>query len=159
MDYMFETGFLGTRAPFFMDFVTLIVAVLPFLIFVAIVLAGKGLFRAHRFSQLFLFVFSVVVVGYFEYGVRIGGGFETFVQGSPLSESFVFGVLLVHILISAVTLAWWVRTIVKAMRAHSNAALPGADTSGHKKAGIQTAVGIFLTSLSGVAVYFLLFVF
>lgn len=36
MNYMFEAGFLGTRAPFFMDMVTLIVAGLPLLVAAAI---------------------------------------------------------------------------------------------------------------------------
>ena len=33
MDYIFQTGFLGTRAPLFMDIVSVIVAALPFLIY------------------------------------------------------------------------------------------------------------------------------
>jgi len=45
MNYMFQPGFLGTRAPFFMDFVTLIVAFLPLLIGVAIWTAPRTGFR------------------------------------------------------------------------------------------------------------------
>ncbi|MDQ7067856.1 MAG: hypothetical protein Q9M40_07695 [Sulfurimonas sp.] len=41
MNYMFESGFLGTKAPFFMDFVTLLVALLPVLVYGAILLAKK----------------------------------------------------------------------------------------------------------------------
>jgi putative membrane protein len=43
MEYMFEVGFLGTRAPFFMDTVTLIVALLPLLIALAVTLAKGSL--------------------------------------------------------------------------------------------------------------------
>ncbi|NEW59683.1 DUF420 domain-containing protein, partial [Sulfurovum sp. bin170] len=32
MEYMFEAGFLGTRAPLFMDIIVIIVGLLPFLI-------------------------------------------------------------------------------------------------------------------------------
>ncbi|MDD3775960.1 MAG: DUF420 domain-containing protein, partial [Sulfurovaceae bacterium] len=84
MNYMFEAGFLGTRAPFFMDMVTLIVVLLPLLLSGTILLAKIGRYEAHKIAQVALFVVSVIVVGYFEYGVRIGGGFDEFVKGSSL---------------------------------------------------------------------------
>ena len=54
MEYMFQPGFLGTRAPFFMDFVTIIVTLLPLLVGFAILLAKKKMFKLHIASQLFL---------------------------------------------------------------------------------------------------------
>ena len=54
MDYIFQTGFLGTRAPLFMDIVSVIVAALPFLIYGAISLAKKGNYSAHESVQKLL---------------------------------------------------------------------------------------------------------
>jgi putative membrane protein len=159
MDYMFQPGFLGTRAPFFMDFVTLIVTLLPLLIALVILLAKKGMIRLHVVLQLFLFLFSVIIVSYFEYGVRVDGGFKAFVKESSLSESFIFWFLMLHILISIVTLVWWSRTIVTGIIAYRKNLLPGNASGRHRKLGIQGAWGIFLTSLTGLWVYLFLFLF
>ena len=159
MDYMFVPGFLGTRAPFYMDFVTLIVAFLPFLVALAIFFAKKRLIRTHIISQLLLFLFSLIVVSYFEYGVRIDGGFEKFVKGSSLPEGFIFGFLLFHIGISILTTIWWFKTIWTGIRDYQRKVLPGEQSYRHLQSGKLTAAGIFLTAFTGIWVYLFLFVF
>ena len=59
MDYMFSSGFLGTRAPFFMDVVMIIVALLPFLVAVAIGFARKYRYELHSITQTIIFIFSI----------------------------------------------------------------------------------------------------
>lgn len=159
MEYMFETGFLGTRAPFFMDVVTLIVALLPLLIFGGIMLARKGFKKLHMIVQNFIFVVSLVVIAYFEVGVRMGGGFDVFVDGTSISHSFALGVLLVHILIALVTLYFWSRTIITANRDYFKKELPGKFSVAHRVIAIKATIGIIFTSLSGIWVYMLLFVY
>ncbi len=159
MEYMFQPGFLGTRAPFFMDFVTLIVTLLPLLIALAILLARKKMFKLHIASQIFLFIFSFVVISYFEYGVRVDGGFETFVKESSLPERFIFYFLIFHIAVSIATLVWWSRTLIAGIIAYRNNTLPGSLSAAHKRLGTQSAWGIFLTSLTGLWVYLFLFVY
>lgn len=159
MDYMFQPGFLGTKAPFFMDFVTLIVAFLPFLVGVAISFAKHKKYDLHAKVQMFILVVSVVVVGYFEYGVRLGGGYETFVQNTHVSHNYLFAVLILHIFIAVLTLGIWVNTIWHALSDSRQGGLPGNYSKIHKKAGIRTFVGIVLTSLTGIWVYLLLFMF
>lgn len=151
MNYMFETGFLGTRAPFFMDFVTLIVAVLPLLMMFVISLAVKKQYKAHAILQIVLFVVSVVVFSYFEMGVRVGGGFNTFMDGSSVSHNYAFIVLVTHIIIAVSTLFVWVFTLSR-VKTH-------LDKGTHKKYGKYTFFGVTLTSLSGIWVYLLLFVY
>ena len=151
MDYMFETGFLGTRAPIFMDVVTLIVAILPLLVYGAIRFAIKKQYKAHFISQIIIFVVSVIVLTYFETGVRIGGGFDAFIEESSVSHNYAFVVLLVHIAISVVTLALWITTIMKAKK--------HLQQNKHKNIAKATFTGIVLTSLSGIWVYLLLFVY
>jgi len=159
MDYMFQAGFLGTRAPFFMDFVTIIVAILPFLVLIAISMAKVKAYKLHAITQTIIFVISVVVVGYFEYGVRLGGGFNAFMQESHTSHTYALWVLIVHIIIAIVSLILWAKTLVKAYKASQYRRLPGKESVQHKKAGIYTFIGIFLTGTTGLWVYVLLFVY
>lgn len=149
--YMFDIGFLGTRAPFFMDVVTLIVALLPLLVIGAISFARKKQYKYHAFSQIFIFAFSVIVIFYFEYGVRISGGFSTFMQESSVSHNYAFMVLIFHIAIAIVTLAIWANTIFRAKKQ--------VEAKKHKKAGLTTFIGVVATSLTGIWVYMLLFVY
>jgi len=159
MDYMFEAGFLGTRAPFFMDFVMIMVALLPLLALGAISMAKVKEYKLHATAQSIIFVVSVIVVGYFEYGVRAGGGFDNFMKGSHASHDYALWVLLFHIAIAVISLVIWVKTIWSARKAMKNNNLPGKDSLSHKKAGQLTFLGIFLTAFTGIWVYVLLFVY
>lgn len=155
---MFEAGFLGTRAPLFMDIVTVIVALLPFLILGAVSLARRKLYNLHATVQKTLFIVSVIVVAYFEYGVRSVGGFDTFMEGSSTPKGYAFWVLIFHISIAVVTLVLWIITLLRAKRYRRVNALPGMYTISHKKAGIRTFIGILMTSVTGIWVYYILFV-
>ena len=160
MEYMFQPGFLGTKAPFFMDFVTLIVALQPLLVGMAIAFARKKNYSLHAVSQITIYIVSLVVVGYFEYGVRLGGGYEAFVQNTHVSHDYLFVVLVIHIIIALLTLGIWTSTLVRAYKESKRGGiLPGVGSEAHRRAGMRTAVGITLTSLTGIWVYLLLFVF
>lgn len=151
MNYMFEAGFLGTRAPFFMDFVTLIVALLPLLMMSIITLAIKKNYKAHAIGQTALFIISIIVFTYFEMGVRAGGGFESFMEDSSVSHSYAVVVLVLHIIIATLTLFIWGFTVLRA-KAHLK-------NNTHKTNGKRVFLGVSLTSLSGIWVYLLLFVY
>ena len=156
---MFETGFLGTRAPFFMDFVMIMVALLPLLALAAISMAKVKNYKLHALSQTFIFVVSVIVVSYFEYGVRVVGGFEALMKDSNTTHSYALYVLIFHIIVAVVSLVIWVKTLWSARKATKNNSLPGKDSQKHKKAGQLTFIGIFLTAFTGIWVYVLLFVY
>ena len=159
MDYLFQPGFLGTRAPLFMDIVSVIVALLPFLIYGAIMLAKKKNYNAHEKVQKLLFVVSVLVVGFFEYGVRMEGGYKNLMEGSSVSHNYLLYVLIFHIMISVVTLVLWIITLYRGNRDKKQSTLPGLYSQSHKKDGQRTFIGIILTMLTGAWVYMLLFVF
>ena len=159
MDYMFETGFLGTRAPFFMDMITLIVSLLPLLIFGAIRLAQKKSYTLHAFTQMLIFIVSVIVVGYFEYGVRVGGGFSEFMKESNISYTYSLWVLILHIIIATLTLIIWSYTIIIASKNYKNSQFKSSFSKAHKKVGMRTFIGIVLTSFSAIWVYLLMFVY
>jgi len=159
MDYMFQVGFLGTRAPLFMDFVVIIVALLPLLTAISIWFAKDKRYKLHKITQTTIFLVSLVVVGYFEYGMRLGGGYKVFIEGSSVSHNYAFYVLIFHIFISVVTLSIWSHTLYRARYDSRYKTLPGMNSISHKRAGIRTFIGILLTAVTGVWVYLLLFVF
>jgi len=159
MEYIFQSGFLGTRAPLFMDIVSVIVALLPFLIFAAISLAKNKKYKAHESVQKLLFVVTVIVVAFFEYGVRVAGGYKILMEGSSVPHDYFIYVLIFHIIISVVTLVLWVMTLHYAKRYKRQKTLPGLYSATHKKDGQRTSIGIILTMLTGGWVYALLFVF
>ena len=157
MDYMFQPGFLGTRAPFFMDFVMIMVALLPLLVAIAISFAKKRNYRLHALTQTFIFVVAVIVVGYFEYGVRAGGGYEGFVEGSSVSHHYAFYVLIFHIIVAIIGFIVWTHTLVTARRNSRGHTLPGLYSKAHKKAGKRAFMWIVATAITGIWVYVLLF--
>lgn len=157
MEYMFSQGFLGTRAPLFMDLVTIIVAVLPLLIYSAILFAKKGLYKLHAAAQNIIYVVSVLVVLYFEYGVRVGGGFDSFASDAEVSYTYALFVLVFHIAIAVATFVYWTLTIFKANRWFKNNLIPGEMTNRHKLMAIKSFIGIIFTSMTGIWVYILLF--
>lgn len=159
MDFMFQSGFLGTRAPLFMDIVSVIVALLPFLIYGAISLAKRQNYSAHESVQKVLFVVSVIVVGFFELGVRMEGGYKNLMEGSSVSHDYLLYVLIFHITISVITLILWIKTLHTSRRYKRQSTLPGLYSQAHKKDGQRTFIGIILTMLTGAWVYALLFVY
>lgn len=159
MDYMFQAGFLGTRAPYFMDIVTIIVALLPLIVYSSILLARKKYFKSHMLTQNIIFVVSVIVVGYFEVGVRVGGGFDAFIEGTGVSYSYALVVLIVHIMIAIATLIFWTLTIIGGNYNYAQKELPGRYSINHRLLAIKTTIGIIMTSFTGVWVYLLLFVY
>ena len=159
MNYMFETGFLGTKAPLFMDMVTLIVAFLPILVYGAIIFARKKMFKIHMILQNIIFLFSIVVISYFELGVRVGGGFEAFMSESEVSYTYALLVLVLHIIIAVVMLFYWTLTIFMGNYNFVKKTLPGRASSLHRHLAVKTFMGIIFTSFSGIWVYLLLFVY
>lgn len=151
LGYMFEAGFFGTRAPFFMDLVTLIVSLLPFIVALAISLAVNRHYKIHSYMQILIFAFSVILLFYFEYGVRVGGGFDFFMQESKISRGYAFSVLVIHVIISIITVVIWSIAIFGAKR--------WLMLNKHRQMGFITFGGIVLTSLTGIWVYFLMFVY
>jgi putative membrane protein len=158
MEYMIQAGFLGTRAPFFMDSVVIIVALLPFLIALGIWFARLKYHKLHYFFQTILFIVTVVVLIYFEYGIKLGGGFYEYMKESSIDLSFALSFLIFHIIIATITMIMWGRTIKIAFEDRKRRALPGLYSKFHRKSGRLVAFFIFLTSITGVGVYIILFI-
>jgi len=107
--------------------------------------------KLHALLQKVLFLVSVIVLTYFETGVRMVGGFETFMKESGVEHDYAFLVLIIHITISVMTLILWLTTIFMAKKQ--------LQLGKHKQAGKLTFIGVTLTSLTGIWVYLLMFVY
>nr|WP_275848039.1 DUF420 domain-containing protein [Sulfurimonas sp. SAG-AH-194-I05] len=151
LEFMNQTGIFGTRAPLFMDLVSVIVALLPFLMLGIIALAKKKKYKLHALFQAILYVISVLVLTFFEIGVRFVGGFKSFMEGSGVGHDYAIIVLIFHIMISVMTLIIWTTTLFMAKKQ--------LQLNKHKKAGWLTFLGVLMTTLTGMWVYLILFVY
>jgi len=155
---MYNQGFLGTKAPMFMDITLIIVSLLPFLLAIAIYVAQKKRYKLHMRLQSIIFVVSLIVIGYFEYGARTSGGFKAFLENSTLSHNYILYVLTFHIIVATMGFIIWSLTIYNAYKYNKNNTLPGNSSQKHKTEGKRAFIWMSLTSLTGIWVYLLLFV-
>jgi len=154
---MLGTGFLGTNAPFYMDLVTCYFAILPLLMGSAIFMAMKKRYELHYKMQLSIFLFTLFIVGLFEIGVRISGGFSAFMAQSHVNATFMLIFLGIHILIALITVVLYsilVYSAIKKFRLKS-----ASIVASHKKLGIFVFFGMSITSLMGVMIYYFLFLY
>ena len=154
---MFETGFLGTSAPLYMDIVTLYFAILPFLLAIAIRFAIKGQYEAHYKMQLWTFVTTLLIVVVFEVGVRISGGFLSFMEASNADYSLMVAFLIFHVFVAIVSVVVWSALIYGAVRRYRLEDQPQLPS--HKKIGKWVFAGVSATSIMGLMIYYFLFVF
>ncbi len=158
MEYMFQTGFLGTRAPLFMDEFLMVVALLPFFIGLSIWFAIHKYYGLHRFFQTFLFLTTLIILVYFEYGIHIGGGFSHYMKDSSIDADLAFYFLIFHIIIASITLIMWSFIMKFAIEDRKRRALPGLYSISHRKSGKRVAFMILLTSLTAIGLYWILFI-
>ena len=154
---MFETGFLGTQAPLYMDVITLYFALLPFLLGIGIFHAIKGNQDLHYKIQLGTFTLTLLVVVIFEVGVRLSGGFSEFMQDSNANHSWMVIFLIIHIFVAIVSVIVWSALIYGAVKHYKldHEYLPAY----HKKIGKLVFLGLTATSIMGVMIYYFLFIY
>ena len=146
---MFGIGFLGTQAPFYMDVITLYFGVLPFLMGSAIYMAVKKNYTLHKRMNLTIYAVTLGIVVLFEVGVRISGGFAYFVQSSNATYSFMITFLFFHILVAFISVVAYTLLTYKTVTKLQN----------HRKFGKLVYLGMTVTSITGVMIYYFLFIY
>lgn len=152
-----EPGFLGTRALFFMDVVTLYFAVLPFLLGMSIRQAVIGKITGHYRSQIAILFLTIVMVIVFELGVRISGGFIEYVKFSSISYDFFIIYLAVHIFVALMSMGGWIYLIITSYKTYKQEGLEGMKQ--HRRMGKWIFSAMTLTSVMGWSIYLFLFIF
>jgi len=155
---LFETGFLGTDAPLYIDLVTVYFALLPFLLSGSIYLAIRKQFKRHYRSQIAIFIISIIMVLLFEIGVRIDGGFLMFAKESTLSMAFLSIFLAVHIAIAVMSVVLWIIVLYTSLREYKSEMEMAEFSRRHKKKSRMLFGGLTVTSIMGVMIYLFLFV-
>jgi len=157
MEQLSVVGFWGTDAPLHMDVMVSFLAILPILSGVSIFLAMKQHLMLHQFTQFLLFVITVVAVLFFSYVVYDTKSFEYFIHKSPIDHKLVILALITHGIILLSTLLFWMFALIYALSDRKRRALPGLYSQSHAKAGRRVFMGIFLTALSAIGIYWMLF--
>jgi len=157
MEYLFQLGFLGTRAPFFIDIALIFMGLLPFILSLAIWIAIKEYHIIHRNIQIVLFLVTVIVLVYSIYNLyRIG--FYQYIQDSSIDNNLIQYFTIFYIVIEVITITMWYYTIKFAIADSQRRALPGLYTTSHRKSGRISTILIVASSIISIAFYIILFV-
>lgn len=153
-----ETGFLGTRAPMYLDIVAIYFILLPLLLFVSVRYAVKGEIKKHLKSQIGIFVMTLVMIVVFEVGMRLAGGFKEYIKDSSVPYAFFISFLIVHIITAIATVNLWSYQIISSVKAYNKGTLTGEKALKHKKIGKYLMIGIAITLVQAAAIYYFMFV-
>lgn len=151
----FEPGFLATRAPMYMDIVTLYFALFPFLLGASIFLAIRGKINMHYLSQMTILAVTLIMIIIFEIGVRMSGGFREYVQLSSVSYDFLLLFLAVHIFIAIMAVGGWIYLVITSYRTYLEFGKEAMTK--HPKMGRWIFAALTLTSIMGCSMYGFLF--
>lgn len=154
----FEPGFMGTKAPMYLDIVSIFFLLVPLMFFISIRFAIKGEIKKHFISQISIFVMTLIMVVVFEVGMRIAGGYETYIVGSSISRAYFITFLIIHIIVAIATVNLWSYQIISSIKMYKNGELVGANALRHKKIGKILAISLFVTLIQGASIYYFLFV-
>jgi putative membrane protein len=158
IDKLEVIGFLETRASLYMDLIVSFLAVLPLLSGLSIVFAIRKHLKLHQVTQFLLFFLTLTALAFFAYVVHYKEGFDFLVKESSLDATTALAILVVHIIISIVTLTLWMFALIYALSDKKRRALPGVYSASHAQAGKRVFKGIVLTALSSVGIYWVLFI-
>jgi len=159
MEYMFQLGFLGTKAPFFMDIVMIFMILLPFLVILSIWLTIKEYYTVHSNIQRLLFLTTITLFGYSIYNIYFVIGFDYYLQNSSINSTITLYLLILYMVVEIITTIIWYYTIKFAIADSQRRALPGLYSTSHGKSGKVSMFFIILSSLLYIFLYIVLFIF
>jgi putative membrane protein len=158
IDYINTAGFLETRASFGIDIIVTFLALLPILSGISIFFAIRKKLKLHQFTQFLLFFLSLISLILFAYNVYYQEGFDLLLEESSINGVMALIILVLHIVISMISLTLWIFALIYALSDKKRMALPGLYSVSHAQAGKRVFKGIVLISLSSIGIYWVLFV-
>ncbi len=155
---MFPQGFLGTRADFLTDLITVGYGIIPTILYLSSLRARRGQHRLHRNVQCLCLALLTVILILFEVNIRSRGGSDALYLQSSFAETPMLRFsLLGHLAIAVSTYLGWVALTVVSWRRFQTA-LPGGFSAVHRRVGIAVIVGNVATSVTGIWLYVIGFV-
>lgn len=151
---MFPQGFLGTRADLLMDIVIIaLVAVVPIVLW-NWRLARSGQWQQHKRMQIGLAVLLALVVGLFEYNLRLQGGIFEATRASAYAGTTTLNFWIwFHTFFAITTLLVWIGLISASLRRFPNPPVPGAFSPRHRFWGRVGMVWMLATGVTSLPVY------
>jgi hypothetical protein len=162
-----SSGFLGYNASLMLDVVVCaLVLVVPTLAYSIYVVKIRRNYLRHRNVQIALGAVLLVTVTAFEIDLQyVHGGWENVVNRDPdnprLSAEdmrFVQRVLWVHLVFAISTPVLWAATLLLAWRRFPRPPAPSTHSRLHRRLGWLSTIDIVLTSVTGLAFYYVAFV-
>ncbi len=154
---MAATGFLGTRADAFIDIAIVFFIAAPMLMTYGLWLARQGRYLSHRRLQIAVLLGGIAAILLLEVSVRFGAAGEAFRQSSLHGRRVVGWLFATHLAIAIPTFISWCGLAIASARRFSRV-LPGSFSSKHRRWGAITYAGVWLTCLTGTALYVIGFV-
>lgn len=158
-------GFLGFNTSFMLDAVVVsLLLIVPAMLYSIYVVKFTFNYRLHRNLQVGLGVVLFFAVTAFEVDMQwVQGGWENVVKKRdiPLNADqlqLVRQVLWVHLVFAVSTPVLWGVTLFLALRRFPNPPLPSPHSPLHRRLAWFSTVDIVLTSLTGLAFYYMAFV-
>jgi putative membrane protein len=156
-------GFLGTRASFMLDVVTLAMAVLlPVLGWSIYQVKYRRKYALHKRAQLSLAAALLVTVLLFEIDMRINGWRDRAAlspySGDEGGTDWVLVALGVHLCFAITTAILWAAVIIRALRAFPQPPAPSPHSAWHRRYGWLAALDLLCTAVTGWVFYYLAFV-
>lgn len=151
---MFPQGFLGTRADLLMDIVIVaLLAVVPIVLY-NWHLARRGDYPRHKALQITLATLLALVVGLFEYNLRLQGGIfvataASSYAGTPTLNFWIY----LHTFFAITTLVIWIVLIALSLRRFPKPPAPNAFSGTHRLWGRVGMVWMLVTGLTSLPVY------
>lgn len=151
---MFPQGFLGTRADFLMDVVILaLIAVVPIVLY-NWRLAREGRYDRHKFFQVGLALLLGIVVGLFEYNLRLQGGIFAATRASSFAGTVTLDFwIYFHTFFAITTIFIWLGLILLSLRRFPNPPRPGDFSGTHKRWGRIGMIWMLTTGVTAIPVY------
>ncbi len=159
-------GFLGYDASLMLDVVVCaLLAVVPALLWSLFEVKVRRRYAVHRNIQLVLAAVLLLAVLLFEVDMRLQGGWRNIINRDPANPRLagealdqVRTLLYVHLCFAVSTPILWGATIYLALKRFPNPPVPGPHSELHKKLGWLSVLDIVMTSVTGLAFYYMAFV-
>lgn len=147
-----------SRATLIMDFVVIaLIILLPVLCYSIHAIRYRRNVVKHRRLQTFLGIVLGIAIIAFELDVRING-WRHLAEQSPFYDTLVFPSLFLHLIFAIPTLITWTTVLVSSLRNFRGGNVSQSKIDRHKLLGRLSAIGLFMTSITGWIFFWLAFI-
>jgi hypothetical protein len=151
---MFPRGFLGTRADLLMDIVILALVLVVPIVAYNWRLARRGQYARHKQMQIGLALLLGVVVGLFEYNLRLQGGIFAATAASRYAGTGTLNFwIYLHTFFAITSLLVWAGLIAVSLRRFPNPPVPGAFSAKHRFWGRVGMVWMLASGATAIPLY------